>query len=309
MIRKSSEQYIFLESEILAHETGINVASLPKVSFAIPTLNNEATLRTCLESIAAQEYPDFEIVITDGYSNDRTMEIAKKYTGNIYFDKGLLGSARQTCVEHSKGEIIAMFDSDIIIPHKKWLINAVRYFNIDQKVSTVWPLCISPPRVSITARLYSNLNRLILEDRVKKKRGVFGGGNALFLKKSIDEIGGIDRSLHWGEDFDWAKKLKAKGYHVVYITDPLYHDTMRSLKEFTKKQFKGAKTFAVTGFQLMNLSLKDVIYEQVILGLKGMSNGLIIKKDTTWFLFPLFILIKGSVYGYMYFTNLLRRLL
>ncbi|MCD6099026.1 MAG: hypothetical protein J7K33_00425, partial [Candidatus Marinimicrobia bacterium] len=99
-------------------------------------------------------------------------------------------------------------------------------------------------------------------------------------------------------------KLKDHGYQVVYIRDPLYHDTMRSLKEFARKQFTGAKTFTRTGFQLMNLSSRDVFYEQVILGTRGMIKGLIKDRDVSWLLFPLFVLIRGAAYGYTYVKNL-----
>lgn len=281
----------------------IDYNNLPRVSFCIPTFNNEDTLENCLASINNQEYPDVEIVIVDGHSNDKTIEIAKRYTSKIYFDDGKLGSARQTSVEHSTGQIVALFDSDIIIPHKKWLVNAIRYFNYNNKISTVWPMNNPPPNSSITAKFFFNQWKIIMDDRIEKGRGVFGGGNALFIKKYLEEIGGIDKSLHWGEDFDWAQKLKHLGCQVVIIEDPLYHDTMRSLGKFVRKQFTGAKTFTVTGFQLMGLTSKDIFYEQFVLGAKYMIKGLIKDKDVSWFLFPLFVLIRSTVYSYLYIKN------
>lgn len=296
-----NEEYIIDSIRIDDYSgNNIDLIDLPKISFAIPTLNNEETLDKCLKSIIDQEYPNIEIIIVDGNSKDRTIEIAKKYTNKIFFDDGKLGSARQTGVEHSTGQILALFDSDIIIPHKKWLKNAIKFFNYNNKVSTVWPLNIAPPYGSLTMRLFLNHWKVIIEDRIKNKRGLFGGGNSLFLRKYIDEIGGIDRSLHWGEDFDWAQKLKDHGYKVVFIHDPLYHDTMRSLKIFAKKQFVGAKTFTVTGFQLMKLSGSDVFYEQIILGTKGMVKGLVVGRDISWLLFPMFVLIRAIAYSYTY---------
>ncbi|NJD54590.1 MAG: glycosyltransferase [Candidatus Methanoperedens sp.] len=283
----------------------INLKDLPRVSFCIPTLNNEDTLDECLNSIINQEYPELEIIIVDGHSKDRTIEIAKKYTEKIYFDDGLLGSARQTGVENSTGQILALFDSDIIIPHKNWLVNAIKYFNYSNNVSTVWPVNVAPPNGSLTVRLYFNQWRVIIEDRIKNKRGLYGGGNALFLKKSIEDIGGINRSLHWGEDFDWAQKLKERRYQVIFIRDPLYHDTMQSLGEFAVKQFTGAKTFTSTGFQLMKLSASDIFYEQIILGAKGMAKGLVVDRDVSWVLFPLIVLIRVSAYSYICAKNIL----
>lgn len=291
---------IIADSTSEPKEKNIDLDNPPKISFCIPTLNNEDTIEVCLSSIAAQNYPSVEIIIVDGYSKDKTLEIAKKYTKHIFFDSGLLGSARQTGVENATGEIIALFDSDIIIPHENWLSNAVKCFNYDNRISTVWPVNVAPPRGGLVVRLYFNYWKVVMEDRIKKKRGLYGGGNALFLRRSIDEIGGVNRSLHWGEDFDWAQKLKDRGYKVVYLDDPLYHDTMPSLKVFAKKQFTGAKTFTKTGFQLMNLSLYDVLYEQVILGVKGMFHGLIVDRDVSWCFYPLFLFIRGLAYGYTY---------
>ena len=300
----NGDEYILVESPELQQKGSIvNLNNLPKVSFCIPTLNNEDTIEKCLSSIANQDYPSVEIIVVDGNSKDKTIEIAKRYTNKIFFDSGLLGSARQTGVENATGEIVALFDSDIIIPHKNWLRNAVKCFNYDDKISTVWPENIAPPDGGLVVRLYFNHWKLIIEDRINKRRGLYGGGNALFLRRAIEEIGGVSRSLHWGEDFDWAQKLKDRGYKVVYIHDPLYHDTMRSLKIFIKKQFTGAKTFTQTGFQLMSLSPYEVLYEQIILGLKGMLHGLIIERDVSWCLYPVFVLTRGVAYGYTYIIN------
>ena len=306
LIRNEDDDYIIVappSSELQGNI--INLNDLPRVSFCIPTFNNEDTLDKCLSSVINQEYPDIEIIIVDGYSKDKTIEIAKKYTNKIYFDDGLLGSARQTGVENSTGQILALFDSDIIIPHKNWLINAIKYFNYSNNVSTVWPVNVAPPNGSLTVRLYFNHWKVIIEDRIKNKRGLYGGGNALFLRKSIEEIGGIDKTLHWGEDFDWALKLKERGYQVIFIRDPLYHDTMQSLGEFAKKQFTGAKTFTSTGFQLMKLSASDVFYEQIMLGAKGMVKGLVVDRDVSWFIFPFFVLIRGIAYLYTYARGIL----
>lgn len=306
--QQKTREYIVIDPPITDLKSSvIDLDNPPRVSFCIPTYNSESTIDNCLKSIINQNYPDIEIIIVDGYSKDKTVEIAKKYTDKIYFDKGTLGSARQLSIEKSTGEIVALFDADIIIPHSNWLLNAIRYFNYSSKVSTVWPLNIAPPNAPLTTRLYFNLWELIIMDRIKKGRGLFGGGNALFLKKCFEEIGGIDKSLHWGEDFDWAKKLKDKGYQVVFIRDPLYHDTMRSLKQFARKQFTGAQTFAKTGFQLMNLSLKEILYEHLVLGTKGMMNGLIKNRDPSWLLYPLFVFIRGIAYTSTYIRNFSRR--
>ena len=286
----------------------INIQELPRVSFCIPTFNNEETIDACLFSIASQKYPNFEIIIVDGYSNDNTINIAKKYTDKIFFERGFVGRARQKSIQEAEGEILAIFDSDIVIPHENWLLNAVQYFNYSNNVSTVWPLLVAPPNSSKIAKLYqTNLHKVLIYDRIKNNRGLFGGGTSLILKKYMTEIGGINILLHWGEDFDWAKKLKERGYSVIFISDPIYHNTMRTLKQFYDKQFMGANAFTKSGFGMMGLSKKEVFYENFILGIKGMFHGLVIDRDTSWLYYPVFLFIRIVAYSSIFINNIIRR--
>ena len=147
----------------------------------------------------------------------------------------------------------------------------------------------------------------MIYDRIKNNRGLFGGGTSLIVKKYLIEIGGINISLHWGEDFDWAKKFKDKGYCVVFISDPIYHNTMRTLKQFYKKQFVGAKTFTKTGFGMMGLSKKEVFYENFILGTKGMFQGLIVERDMSWLYYPVFVFIRVLAYSSLFVNHKLSR--
>jgi len=84
-------------------------------SVVILTKNSEATIRDCLGSVS-QNNPQ-EIIIVDGYSTDKTMDIVKKYTSKIYFDenKGIC-HARQLGAEMATEEYIFYVDSDVILP-------------------------------------------------------------------------------------------------------------------------------------------------------------------------------------------------
>lgn len=267
---------------------------LPMVSFGIPTYNSDKTLEQCLKSIRAQEYPYFEIVIVDGYSNDRTIDIAEQYADKIIFCNGTLGECRQLSIKCSSGEIIALFDSDIIIPHKKWLINAVKKFYYDEKISTVWPINISPPASDKLSKVYVSYSWSMMLEIAKKGRGVWGGGNSLFRIKFVKEAGGIDPQFHEFEDFYLAKKLKDKGYKVIFHEDPLHHITHSTFGELIRKELSRAKQFkrsSVIG--LTELSKSDWIYVHLVNGVRDMIRGLFIEKDESWALLPLILTVRA----------------
>jgi len=112
---------------------------LPKISVVMPTFNSEKTLALALDSITMQNYPteNVEIIIADGGSLDQTLKIARKYTDRIYSNPLKTGEAGKAVgVKHSKGEIIALIDSDNILPDRDWFIRMVEPFSDDTIVGS-----------------------------------------------------------------------------------------------------------------------------------------------------------------------------
>ena len=94
------------------------------LSVVIPTLNSEKTLAECLAAIRAQSLPrdSYEIVIADAGSSDRTRAIAREYGVETVTDNPLkTGEAGKTAgIKAAKGDVIALIDSDNILPDSHW---------------------------------------------------------------------------------------------------------------------------------------------------------------------------------------------
>ena len=95
------------------------------LSVVIPTLNSEKTLAECLAAIRAQSLSrdSYEIVIADAGSSDRTLAIARDYGVETVTDNPLkTGEAGKTAgIKAAKGDVIALVDSDNILPDPHWL--------------------------------------------------------------------------------------------------------------------------------------------------------------------------------------------
>lgn len=86
---------------------------MPKFSIVIPVYNVEKYLEKCLESIKKQAYHDYEVIIVNDGTKDKSMDIAKKYPYKIINQKNQgLSVARNTGVKYSKGDYILFLDSD-----------------------------------------------------------------------------------------------------------------------------------------------------------------------------------------------------
>lgn len=101
------------------------------ISIVIPTLNSGSVLEKCLKSILAQKYPrsQVEVIIADGGSTDSTLTIAKKYGAKTVFNQLKTGeSGKAAGVKKATGSLIALIDSDNILPNNHWLSDMIKPF-------------------------------------------------------------------------------------------------------------------------------------------------------------------------------------
>ena len=91
--------------------------SVPLISVNIRTYNSAKTLGKTLESVKEQSYSNIEILVSDGFSKDGSVKIAKKFGARVSFaDK--LGDARYQNYINSKGKYIISLDSDQFFEEK-----------------------------------------------------------------------------------------------------------------------------------------------------------------------------------------------
>lgn len=93
------------------------------ISVVIPTYNEEKNIERCLEALNEQTIPreDFKVIVVDGQSTDRTVEIAQRYADKVIqqVSKGV-GGARNDSAMMARGDIIVTTDADCI-SYSEWL--------------------------------------------------------------------------------------------------------------------------------------------------------------------------------------------
>lgn len=86
-------------------------------SVIIPTYNQGGLIRRCIDSILAQTYPNFEIIIVNNYSEDDTLEVLSSFNDNRirilnFHNNGVIAAARNRGIKEANGDWICFCDSD-----------------------------------------------------------------------------------------------------------------------------------------------------------------------------------------------------
>lgn len=107
-----------------------------RLSVIVPARNEERFLPACLEALRRQTLKDFELIVVDSASSDRTGEIARAFGANVIrLEKPGVSRARQAGFEAAKGDIIASTDADTIVP-PDWLERLTAPFSNSEVVGT-----------------------------------------------------------------------------------------------------------------------------------------------------------------------------
>lgn len=173
---------------------------MPVISIIVTTKNEEEVIENLLLSIQKQTYKYIEIIIVDNNSRDKTIEISKKYTKNIY-NKGPERSAQRNFGAHkSKGEILVFLDADMQL-HKDVVTSCVNILQNDHMVGVVIP------EKSIGTGFWATCKILEREyylnvDWIESAR--------CFTRKAFYSVGGYDETLSGPEDFDLPQRVKYK---------------------------------------------------------------------------------------------------
>ncbi len=112
------------------------------ISVIIPSYNEEENILRCLVSLSHQTVPrnEYEIIVVDGNSKDRTRELAEKYADRVFIQHSKkVGGARNDGVIEAKGDIIATTDADCIIP-PDWIATIRKNFEKEKIVQLYGPV-------------------------------------------------------------------------------------------------------------------------------------------------------------------------
>ena len=193
----------------------------PTVSIIIKALNEERHIAAAIESaLAAVRDIDGEVILADGRSTDRTVDIARGYPIKIVqliniADRSC-GAGAQLGFQYSSGRFLCLIDGDMRL-HDGFLPTAIRFLENNPTVAGVGGIIID-----------CEISNLEFEQRTKRYDPDRWAGpvtrlhcSGVYRRPAIESIGYLtDRNLHAGEELDLGARLHARGWTLARINRP-----------------------------------------------------------------------------------------
>jgi hypothetical protein len=204
----------------------------PVVSIVMPTWNRANIVGQAIESVLAQSYTDWELIVTDDGSTDNTEETVARFADpRIRFQKQAhagQGVARNHALQFAKGALISYLDSDDVW-YPGFLACAVAAFAADASIECAYGALISEVHQRDSRLLYPQF------DRDKLLKGNFIGLPSFVHRREVYErFGGFDEALTRLIDWDLilrftqdqpARRLPVLAVRVRRMDDTRVSDT------------------------------------------------------------------------------------
>jgi glycosyltransferase involved in cell wall biosynthesis len=201
---------------------------LHSFSIIIPARNEEHYIASCVRSLKDQGYAgEYEIIVVDNASTDRTAEVAEKAGAKVLMEKEKgVSQARRTGCAVATGEILALSDADSQAP-PDWLTKLNDIFNSDEKIVAAGGL-FRFSGVSFTVDLLANkiflpFNAWILKKFISPRSAFLTGSNMAIRKTAYEKCGGFDPKYVYGEDNELAVRAMQCG--KVFFDSTLFVKT------------------------------------------------------------------------------------
>ena len=242
------------------------------VSVIIPAHNEEEYIEETIKSVLLQSYKNFEIIVVNDGSKDKTKEIVehlKKKSNKIRlinFDSGHSAAfARNAGAKLAKGSILIFQDADCFADKK--MIEVV-VSNILNGFDGVASRTLNMPPKTLIGRAIQAQRALRWETKEEKKKEINLNSGILVANMRKDcffDIGGFDDSIFYFEDADLTKKFFEKGYKAVYEPKSKeYHHDPDTLSETIKQSKSFGKGVAWKikkgkGYSMLALPIYSII--------------------------------------------------
>ena len=255
------------------------------VSVVVPVYNSEKFITSTINSVLKQTYKDFELIVINDASTDRTLDLIQK---NAEIDKRIkiinlkknIGSsnARNEAINQATGEWIAVMDSDDVM-YKNCLEEQINYLNNNEDIKVL--SCLGT-YLGVKGKTFGvTTTRIKDHDTYKnlieknKPIGILHSGT-VFNKKKFLDLGGYREKFTPCYDIDLWNRFALAGCKIFVLKKILMQYRIHRESKITSKFIESQKKYAWVKYCLLckNKNRPEIDFED-FLNLQKSENFLI----------------------------------
>jgi cellulose synthase/poly-beta-1,6-N-acetylglucosamine synthase-like glycosyltransferase/peptidoglycan/xylan/chitin deacetylase (PgdA/CDA1 family)/spore germination protein YaaH len=221
----------------------------PFVSVIVPAFNEEMVIKNTINSLLASDYDNYEIIVVDDGSTDRTSEIVKEHFSSdprvelISATAGGKAAALNVGLRYAKGEIVIALDADTLFAPQTIRALAHRFY--DPKMGAVAGNAKVGNRINIVTR-WQALEYITSQNMDRRAFAslncitVVPGAVGAWRRELIEQAGGF-QSDTLAEDQDLTLQIRRQGHNIGYEEDAIaWTEAPDLLSTLAKQRFRWA---------------------------------------------------------------------
>lgn len=211
------------------------------LTIIIPTLNEEKYLPVLLGEIKKQNFSDYEIIVADAHSGDKTVEIARSYSCKVVAG-GLPARGRNEGAKAAKGDLLLFLDADILSLPPNFLEDILQEFEKRKLDAASCPVCAQGNKLD--ELIHKSYDFWI---RLTQRFSPYSTNVVMVKKEAFQKVGGFDETVKLAEDIDLIRRIAKIGKTGFLRT----HSVLVSVRRFEKDgRFRALFKYFLAGIHI-----------------------------------------------------------
>ena len=276
-----------------------------KYSVVIPTYNEEKCIGDCLKSLRNGSATPYEIIVADGLSQDRTVEIASMYGAKIVINKKRhAAGGRNAGIKAASGDVIVFIDADCI-PNYNWLEEIIKAFeseNIDGLGTYIEPAKTDNRYEkfwgTLSLQIMMSYGNEAYYVKDKSLNTAFITASCAYKRDLLYRIKGFSNFFaNNAEDIDICWRALDAGAKLKYVpTAKIIAHSPRSLKGICRKSFRNGISSSKLQkvFSRKRINIDKNLYKALLNNIAGVFKG---EEFADLFIIEIICHLGGKYYG------------
>lgn len=210
----------------------------PRISIVIPALQEEKLIGQALEQFPPRlrELLGLEIIVSDGGSRDRTLELARAHAdlvvGPSNGERENISIGRNRGARAARGEFLMFFNADVLIPDpERFIPEMIGAVDGNGTVAATCNVLIYPGEENARDRVFHRVSNWYFWLLNKVGMGMGRGECHVLTREVFERIGGYQESLAAGEDYELFVRLRRLG-SIDFRRDLKVYESPRRYRKF-----------------------------------------------------------------------------